>query len=333
MTMPHRYEDVWVSTADPSVIGAVRRTAVALATASGFDQNRTGQVAVAVTEAVSNLVKHAVDGSVLVRPHLERPGAVELVAVDRGPGIADLGRALRDGYSTSGTLGIGLGAIARMATGWDVYSVPGRGTVLVMHFTPDGQPGPPLRVSGLRRPIGEESVCGDAFAFADDGDTVSVLVCDGLGHGDPAAHASREAVRIFMEEPHALPAAALERLHQGLGHTRGGAVAVVRVGRESVTFAGLGNVSGWIAHAEGRQGMISLPGIAGHKGRRPRQYEYALPPHATVVLHSDGLTDRWAPASFPGLFAHSPAVVGATLLRDAGSRRDDACVVTVKQGQ
>ncbi|WP_205826425.1 ATP-binding SpoIIE family protein phosphatase [Microbispora catharanthi] len=333
MTMTHRHEDVWVSTADPSVIGAVRRTAVALATAAGFDQNRTGQVAVAVTEAVSNLVKHAVEGAVLVRPHLERPGAVELVAVDKGPGIADLGRALRDGYSTSGTLGIGLGAIARMATGWDVYSVPGRGTVLVLHFTADGLPGPPLRVSGLRRPIGEESVCGDSFAFADDGDAISVLVCDGLGHGGLAAHASREAVRIFMEDPHALPAAALERLHRGLGHTRGGAVAVVRVDRESVTFAGLGNISGWIAHAEGRQGMISLPGIAGHKGRHPRQYEYALPPHATVVLHSDGLTDRWDPVSFPGLFVHSPAVVGATLLRDAGSRRDDACVVTVKQGQ
>lgn len=328
---------MWVRTADPSVIGAVRRSAVALATAAGFDQSRTGQVAVAVTEAVSNLVKHATEGTVLVRPHLERTGAVELVAVDRGPGIADVARALRDGYSTSGTLGIGLGAIARMATGWDVHSMPGRGTVLVMHFTPDGMPGPPLRVSGLRRPIGEESVCGDSFAFTDDGDTVSVLLCDGLGHGPAAAHASREAVRIFLEEPRVPPAEALGRVHRGLGHTRGGAVAVAEVGRETVSFAGLGNVSGWIAHAQGRQGMISTPGIAGHRvsthlGRRLRQYEYALPPHATVVLHSDGLTDRWDPSSFPGLFAHSPAVVGATLLRDAGSRRDDACVVTVRRG-
>ncbi len=331
--MTHRHEDVWVRTDDPSVIGAVRRAAVALAGAAGFDQSRTGQLAVAVTEAVSNLVKHADEGAVLVRPHPERPGAVELVAVDRGPGIADLVSALRDGYSTSGTLGIGLGAIARMATGWDVHSMPGRGTVLALHFTRDGLPGPPLRVSGLRRPIGEETVCGDAFAFADTGDAISVLVCDGLGHGSPAAHASREAVRIFAEDPYAPPAVALERLHRGLGHTRGGAVAVVRVGREKVTFAGLGNVSGWIAHAEGRQGMISLPGIAGHVGRRPRQYEYGLPPHATVVLHTDGLTERWDPVSYPGLFAHSPAVVGATLLRDAGSRRDDACVVAVKQGQ
>ncbi|WP_432929504.1 ATP-binding protein [Microbispora sp. CA-135349] len=329
--MRSRHEDVWIRTADPSVIGAVRRSAVALAAAAGFGENRTGQVAVAVTEAVSNLVKHAVDGVVLLRPHVERAGTVELVAVDRGPGIADLARALRDGYSTAGTLGIGMGAIARMASGWDVHSMPGRGTVLVMHFTADGAPGPPLRVSGMRRPIGEESVCGDSFAFVDTGTAITVLLCDGLGHGGAAAHASREAVRIFLDDPDAPPAAVLERVHRGLSHTRGGAAAVARVERETVWFAGLGNVSGWIAHAEGRQGMISQPGIAGHQGRHPRQYEYPLPRHATVVLHSDGLTDRWDPAAFPGLFAHSPAVVGATLLREAGSRRDDACVVAVRQ--
>ncbi|GGO29288.1 TorS-related protein [Microbispora rosea subsp. aerata] len=329
--MTHRREDVWVRTTEPSATGAVRRAAVDLATASGFDRNRSGQVAVAVTEAVSNLVKHAAEGTVLLRPHPERPDVVELVALDKGPGIPDFARALRDGYSTSGTLGIGLGAIARMATDWDVHSILGRGTVLVMHFTRDGLPGPPLRVSGLRRPAGEERVCGDSFAFVDTGVAVCVLLCDGLGHGGGAAHASREAVRIFRENPCAAPAAALERVHRGLGHTRGGAVAVVRVGLDHVTFAGLGNVSGWIAHAGGRQAMISLPGVAGHKSRRPRQYEYALPPHATVVLHSDGLTDHWDPASFPGLFAHSPAVVGATLLRDAGSRGDDACVVAVRQ--
>ena len=76
--------------------------------------------------------------------------------------------------------------------------------------------------------------------------------------------------------------------------------------------------------------MISVPGIAGHQGRRPRQYDYELAEHATVVLHSDGLTDRWDPAAMPGLFARSPAVVAATLLREAGSRRDDAGVVIVR---
>ncbi|NUO98369.1 MAG: SpoIIE family protein phosphatase [Nonomuraea sp.] len=320
----------WVRAEDPSAVGAVRRRAVELAEAAGFDTTRTGQTAVAVSEAVSNLVKYAVEGTVLVRPHPEDPAAVELVALDKGPGMADVARALRDGYSTSGTLGIGMGAIARIASGYDVHSVPGVGTVLVMHFTAAGAPGPPLRASGLTRPIGEEVSCGDDFAIAKDDAATTVLLCDGLGHGHLAAHAARTAVELFAQVRGQEPLAILEHLHRGLSRTRGGAVAVARVRPGGVTYAGLGNVSGWIAHGDGRQGMVSLPGIAGHQGRTLRQYDYELPPYATVVLHSDGLTDRWDPANMPGLFARTPAVVAAGLLRDAGSRRDDACVVTVR---
>jgi hypothetical protein len=109
-------------------------------------------------------------------------------------------------------------------------------------------------------------------------------------------------------------------------------VAVARVRAATVSYAGLGNISGWIVGADGRRGMISVPGIAGHQARQLRQYEFELPEHATVVLHSDGLTERWNPTAMPGLFARSPAVIAAGLLREAGSRRDDACVVTVRAG-
>ncbi|MFI6925586.1 ATP-binding protein [Nonomuraea spiralis] len=322
----------WVRAEDPSAVGAVRRRAVELAELAGFDATRTGQTAVAVSEAVSNLVKHAVEGVVLVRPHPEAPATVELVAVDKGPGMADVARALRDGYSTSGTLGIGMGAIARIASGYDVHSVPGTGTVLVMHFTADDTPGPPLRASGLTRPIGDEVSCGDGFAIARNGESTTVLLCDGLGHGHIAAVAAQTAVELFEQVWEQEPISILEHLHRGLNRTRGGAVAVARVRPGAVTFAGLGNVSGWVADAEGRQGMVSLPGIAGHQGRTLRQFEYQVPSYATVVLHSDGLTDRWDPGSMPGLFARTPAVIAATLLREAGSRRDDACVVTVRPG-
>lgn len=322
--------DVWIRTEDPSAVGAVRRAAAELAREAGFDATRTGEVGVAVSEAVSNLVKHAVDGVVLLRPHPEMARAVELVAIDSGPGIADLGQALRDGYSTTGTLGIGLGAIRRLASRLDAYSLPGRGSVLVAVFTPHGMPAPPQRCSGLCRPIGEEVVCGDAFAFVATEDSVIVTVCDGLGHGGAAAQASQQAVRIFLEQPHMSPAEILERVHRGLGQTRGGAVAVGLVRPGSVSFAGLGNVSGLIVTAEGKVAMTSQPGIAGHPGGLTQQYEYPLPQHAVVVFHSDGLSDRWEPTTFPGLLTHSPAVICATLLRDVGTRRDDACVVAVR---
>nr|BFE87954.1 ATP-binding protein [Planobispora longispora] len=308
--------DVWTRAEDASVIGSLRRSAVTLAEARGFGEKDIGRMAVAVSEAASNLVKHAVEGVMLIRPHPELSAAIEVVAVDRGPGMRDVSRALRDGYSTTGTLGIGLGGIARMTDAYEIHSIPGTGTVVAMCFTP-GDPPPPFRISGMTRPIGEESVCGDAYAVVRTDAATTVMVCDGLGHGDAAAHASREAGRVFQEEMERTaladtdlaPVAVVERIHRGLNRTRGGAVAVARLERSSgtVRFSGLGNVSAWIVHPEGRQGMISMPGIAGHQAPRTlREYEYAVPPSGMLVLHSDGLSERWAPSSYPGLFAYSP---------------------------
>ncbi|MEV0590397.1 ATP-binding protein [Nonomuraea cavernae] len=326
-------DEAWVRIEDASAIGAVRRAAAALAEASGFGEHDRGRVALAVSEAASNLVKHATEGMMLIRPLPEPAAAVEVIALDRGPGIRDFTRALRDGYSTTGTLGVGLGGIARMASSHEVYSVPGRGTVISMCFTAGADPAPASRVSGLTRPIGEESVSGDAFACVDSSDTAVAMLCDGLGHGELAAIASRQAVRVFQEHSDLPPVSLLERIHRALAGTRGGAVAVTRLDRRSglVRYAGVGNVSGWIVHAEGRQGMISVPGIAGHQSRTLREYEYTAPPHSLVVMHSDGLSDRWDVSSFPGLTTRSPTVVAATLLRDAGTRRDDACVLVMRR--
>ncbi|MEO3790315.1 ATP-binding protein [Nonomuraea sp. B10E15] len=327
-----RRMEAWVRAEDPSVVGAVRRRAVQLAERAGFDATLAGQMAVAVSEAVSNLVKHAVEGSVMVRLHPEAPATVELIAFDKGPGMADVARALRDGYSSSGTLGIGMGAIARIATGYDVHSLPGRGTVLAMHFTAGRRPAPPAAASGLTRPIGDEEVCGDSFAISTTGPATTVMVCDGLGHGHIAAQASQLAVELFSQVCEREPLAIVDHLHRRMGVTRGGAVAVARLAGGAVTYAGLGNVSGWVAHAQGRQGMVSVPGIAGHQGARLRQLTYELPGHATVIMHSDGLSERWDPAHVPGLFARTPSVIAACLLREAGTRRDDVCVVAARPG-
>jgi hypothetical protein len=77
---------------------------------------------------------------------------------------------------------------------------------------------------------------------------------------------------------------------------------------------------------------VSLPGIAGHQRRSVREYEYPLPPDGVLVMHSDGVVDRWNAADYPGLLQRSPQVIAATLLRDAGTRRDDACVLAARAG-
>jgi serine phosphatase RsbU (regulator of sigma subunit) len=213
-----------------------------------------------------------------------------------------------------------------------MHSVPGKGTVLVAQVWPAAPPAP-ARAAGLTRPMTGEQMSGDAFAIRDVDGRRQLLMCDGLGHGGLAAAAAREAVRAFRDAPPGSPAAIVEVLHRRLSHTRGAALAVAELDPDAglVRYAGLGNISGTLLAAAGaRRGMVSLPGIAGHQRRQIRQYDYPIDPDAIVVMHSDGVADRWDPAGYPGLLSHSPLVIAATALRDAGVRRDDAGVLVAR---
>lgn len=323
----------WFQVEERGSTGAVRRAASALGDQLGFAQDRIAALDIAVAELASNLVKHARAGVVLLRPVRSGGRAgVEAIAVDSGPGMADVGSSARDGHSTSGTLGIGLGAIARQADWYDAHSVPARGTVLAMQVWPADAP-EPARMSGLVRPMSGEEVSGDGFAVRLLDGRPQLLMCDGLGHGPLAASAAQVATRAFREAPDERPAAVVERLHRALSHTRGAALAVVELDAAAglARHAGLGNIAGVVLSADGsRRGMISVPGIAGHRRPGVREYSYPLPTGATVVLHSDGIDDRWSVADYPEVLSHSPQVVAATVLRDAGVRRDDAGVVVAR---
>jgi anti-sigma regulatory factor (Ser/Thr protein kinase) len=325
----------WLRVEDPSAASACRGAAQALATRLEFPEIRADQLALAVTEAAANLDRHASQGSMLLRIAREGGRAgIEMVTIDAGPGLRDAGAALRDGHSTRGTLGIGLGTISRLADFYDLYSVRGRGTALVARFWPEPRTSAP-RYAGLVRPITGETECGDVFGAGETGTggtegAVTGVLCDGLGHGPLAASAALEAVAAVLEDPAAEPAALVERAHRRLAHTRGGAIGVVQVAGQAVKFAGLGNIAATIlAHGE-RKGMLSVPGIAGHQARTIRQFDYTAPPGAAIILHSDGISARWEPAALPGLNARDPLVVAATLLAQAGSHRDDAGVLVLK---
>jgi anti-sigma regulatory factor (Ser/Thr protein kinase) len=324
---------VWFRVEAAGTASAVRRAAERLATELGMPAGRIAELAIVATEAASNLVKHADEGTLLVRAaRVPDRAGVELLALDRGPGMADIARAVGDGHSTAGTLGIGLGAIVRQASWSDLHSVPGRGTVMAIQVWAGETPPQPW-AAGLTRPLAGEPVCGDGFAVREAEGRRQVLVCDGLGHGRLAHAATLEAVRAFASTPAAPPAAVVEALHRALGHTRGAAVAVAELdpGAALVRYAGLGNIAGTVLGTDGsRRGMVSLPGIAGHQRRQIREYDYPLPPGATVLMHSDGVVDRWKPSDYPGLLSHSPQVIAATVLRDAGTRRDDAGVLVAR---
>lgn len=330
-------EDVaWVPVEDPSSVGRVRRVVSRLAEQMGFDATRIAEISLAVTEIGTNLDKHADRGVVLVRSlRASTDFAIEVVAMDRGPGIADVDLVRQDGKSTTGTLGIGLGAVTRLADSTSIASRPGQGTVLAARFHPRHQPLaeiPDDVAAGLTRAIDGEEVCGDAYAIRKGTDRLTLMMCDGSGHGSLASFASQTAVRVFCERDSSGPEEMVARIHAELRGTRGGAVAVadVDLAARKVRFAGLGNIAGAVLTDTRKQGMISVPGVAGHQAHALRAYDYDLPQGAAVVLHSDGLTERWTAGRDGGLLTGSPVVIAMALLRDAGVRKDDACVLVAK---
>jgi hypothetical protein len=91
-----------------------------------------------------------------------------VLAVDNGPGIADLDACLRDGMSTAGTAGTGLGALRRLSDEFDVWSMPGNGALFFMRLWRD-EPPPGLcriEVGALTVPLAGEDVCGDGWGVA-----------------------------------------------------------------------------------------------------------------------------------------------------------------------
>jgi anti-sigma regulatory factor (Ser/Thr protein kinase) len=331
-------EDVaWIRVEDQSATGAARRAATALAIELGFSEIRVAELGIAVTEIGTNLVKHATAGVLVVRSvRAVAEAAVEIVAIDSGPGIADLGRAWRDGESSTGTLGVGLGAVRRLTDSCTAFSEPGVGTVLTARFLSRRGTSHELvrdeRAAGITRPITGEEVCGDAYAIQHTPGRLRLMLCDGSGHGPLAYSASRAAVRLFCATDSVPPEQVVARLHTALRGTRGGAVAVADLdfAARTVRFAGLGNVAANVLSPGRKQGMISVPGVAGYQARTIRAFDHPLPGGAVVVLHSDGLTERWTLDGRERLLTAEPLVIATTLLRDAGVRHDDAGVLVGK---
>ena len=320
----------WLRVEDASAVAACRQAVQNMAERLRFPAARIGQLALAVTEAASNLHKHAEQGSLLLCVNRDGPQpGIDLVTIDAGPGVRDVSAALRDGHSTAGTLGIGLGAIQRLADFADLYSRPGHGTALVARFCvspPVSQP----RWAGLIRPITGETECGDAYGVVPADGAVTAVLCDGLGHGPLAAAAAAAGVAAVLDDPAGEPAALLERVHRRMSGTRGGAVGVVQVSGQLARFAGLGNVAASIVSDGQRKSMISIPGIAGVQARTIRQFEYDVPPGSAVIVHSDGVSSRWEAAALPALEARDPLLIAAVLLAEAGVHRDDAGVLVLK---
>lgn len=114
-------------------IVVARQKGRALATELGFASGDATLIATAISELARNIVSYARRGLITLRlvNGLNRQG-IAIVASDDGPGIHDIRQALRDGFSTSGSLGMGLPGVRRLMDEFEITSKPGRGTIVAV---------------------------------------------------------------------------------------------------------------------------------------------------------------------------------------------------------
>jgi len=323
---------------DPSGPADARRRAAELARWLDFGDVEAGRLAIVVTEMAGNLVKHASRGLLVIQGiHEDGWGCIEVISIDQGPGMADVSACMRDGYSTSGSPGTGLGAIARLSASFDIHSVPGKGTVMVarMPGREARRPAPSdgFAVDGISIHLETETVSGDAWALASR-DTPRILVVDGLGHGPAAAGATAEAVRAFRASKEASLEGLIDELHHALLTTRGAAGAVAEVDRRQgiLRFCGVGNIAGKILGPGQERHLVSMNGTLGYELHRVREFTYPWSPDSILILSSDGILTHWTLEDYPGILLRQPATIAAVLLRDFSRKRDDATVVVAKEG-
>jgi len=320
---------------DQSQVSETRRRATEMAGRQGFGDTDSGRVALVATELATNVLKHGSGGEVLVGAYGEgADGGIELIALDKGRGIANVAASLADGYSTAGTAGKGLGAVVRQSHFVDIASWPGSGTAILARLKRGHPPEgfrDTSRIGAVSVPKLGEDVCGDSWSVSAGPEETTLLVADGLGHGPDAAEAAVEAVRLFHRfNGHRAPVL-LEYIHGGLRATRGAAVSVARFqpGSGKLIYSGVGNVACVIAVNGELKRMVSMPGTAGHNARKIQAFEYPFTA-GLVILHSDGLASSWTLERYPNLAARHPTLIAAVLYRDLTRHRDDATVLVAK---
>lgn len=308
---------------EPSQVALARRTATEFARTAGFEEQRISAVNVTTVELANNLLQHS-GGGRLYFEYLQPIGALDITAVDHGPGMTDVNQCLVDGYSTASTPGLGLGAIRRFAVQFGAYSLSGRSTIVTARMS---QIKVDPNFSVVCVPIKGEILSGDAWAISGDGNTF--LVVDGLGHGVFASDAAQTAVKSFYKYQDLPPATILERMHGAMKSTRGAACAVVRIDPQSQTihFAGIGNITCSVLSHGGTQNLVSHNGTLGHQVRRIQPFSYNYRKGDILIMHSDGISNRSKKGIPPSLLAQPPFIIAHLMFAEQLRGNDDATLL------
>ncbi|MCT8977392.1 ATP-binding protein/SpoIIE family protein phosphatase [Clostridium sp. CX1] len=323
---------------EKSNVGELRRVVSDLGKSIGLTEENIGKLSIITNEMSTNILKHAGCSGKVITKRLTYNGVkgIEVISIDSGVGIKNIGAALRDGFSTAGSMGTGLGAIKRLSQEFDIYSQPEKGTIVMSRVWEDSEvvqlhkDSVDFGVFSMAKP-GQE-VCGDDWLIRTEKDSLCILVSDALGHGEGAAKTSREAVKIFIQDKESPLEDKLLNLHEGLKGTRGAAIAIahVNLNKDSINYIGVGNISGRIFYNETYQSCISTEGIVGANMGKYQRFTYKFFEESVFIMNTDGFATSINFNHYPGILNKKSSLIAALIYRDFSTKNDDMAVVVVR---
>jgi len=322
---------------DRSYFALIKKQIHRLAQDTGLSESRLNELDLIVAEMTSNLYKYSHDGELLLGL-FNNGGApyAELICIDNGPGMANPGKMLQDGISSTHTLGHGLGSIKRLSDIFELYSLPNWGTIVLSRIYHDPRQAKIKQDSILTTIIvakpGEET-SGDGFVTKRNQKHIKLMLADGLGHGPEANKAINEAAIAFRVFPEYSPTETLRFVHSAIKKTRGAVITIVGYEYAEKTWnaAGIGNIACRFNGPVVFKNHMSYNGIVGHNIPNTMNDQlYPLAEYNQLMLCSDGIKARTDLLKYPQISKYDQTILAAAIYKDHARRNDDMSVVLLK---
>lgn len=308
-----------------------------MASSVGLSAKRLAELEIVVSEITSNVIKHTSTGAELLVKSLEGSNAgIEIICIDPGPGMESAERMMEDGVSSTNTLGQGLGAIRRLSDEFDLYSLPGWGTILLARVY-----NKPVDIKKAAFNIGivmlakdGEQVCGDDYYYTVRGNNLRIAVCDGLGHGKEAHAAARACLQVYQENILITPGELIRKVHDSNKRTRGAVIYATHIdfSNKQVMYCGVGNIAAKIISSAKPKYCISYNGIVGHSVPSViNNHILQCNKNDLFIIHSDGLSTRWDLQKYPNITKHDSSIIAAALYKDFNRKTDDVTIAVISQ--
>jgi Histidine kinase-like ATPase domain len=275
----------------------------------------------ATAEVAGNAWRHGVGGRVELAAVDDVRVGVTVTVLDRGPGIPDLEAAMREGWSSAGSMGVGLPGARRLMDDFRVAARPGGGTEITMtRWRREAGARPRLPFVDWAAAPAPVAPGRRALVCPFDGGVLIALVA---GHGSDADREAETAAAILGRHASESPIALAERCHVALASTGGAALGLASLSGlgPRVTWLALGNVNVALLRAapSARPSIETAPAIRGVAGRRLP----TLRATTSTVAPGDALALASAariPADGAGALARAvPGEAARRLLGDAGN--------------